>query len=95
MTLSEVSECGVVPILIPSPNVTNDHQYKNAKIFTDSGAALMIEEHELNDRTLLDAVRYLITNRPVREKMKKSLLKFRSDDTKSLIYKAIKDSLKR
>ena len=94
MTLSEVAECECVPILIPSPNVTNNHQYKNAKIFTDSGAALMIEEDELNDRTLLDAVRYLASNKGIREKMRRQLLKFKSPDTKKIIYEAIKSTVK-
>ena len=31
MTLSEIAEAGVASILIPSPNVTNNHQYKNAE----------------------------------------------------------------
>lgn len=90
MTLSEIAECETVPILIPSPNVTGNHQYKNAKVFTDSGAALMIEESELNDRTLLDAVRYLFTNKGIRDKMKKELKKFKSEDTETTIYNLIK-----
>ncbi len=90
MTLSEIAECETVPILIPSPNVTDNHQYKNAKVFTDSGAALMIDESELNDRTLLDAVRYLFTNRGIREKMKKELKKFKSEDSEGAIYNLIK-----
>jgi UDP-N-acetylglucosamine--N-acetylmuramyl-(pentapeptide) pyrophosphoryl-undecaprenol N-acetylglucosamine transferase len=83
-----------VPILIPSPNVTNNHQYKNAKIFTDSGAALMIEERELNDRTILDAVRYLEINKGVREKMKKQLESFKSKNSKEIIYGVIKNTAK-
>ena len=34
MTLSEISRSQVAPILIPSPNVTDNHQYKNAKAFS-------------------------------------------------------------
>lgn len=94
MTLSEISACNVPPILIPSPNVTNNHQYKNAKSFTDIGAAIMIEEAELNDRTLLDAVRYLEKNNSIREKMKSKLRIFQSDNTKERIYKAIKEAAK-
>ena len=95
MTLSELSECEIAPILIPSPNVTNNHQYKNAKTFTDSGAALMIEEHELNDRTLIDAVRYLQTNKGIREKIKKEIAKFKSVNAKKLIYEVIKTTAKK
>ncbi len=94
MTLSEVSACGCVPILIPSPNVTNNHQYKNAKVFTDNGAALMIEESELNERTLLDAVRYLENNHSVREKMKRNLSSFKTENTKEIIINTISGILK-
>ncbi len=95
MTLSEISASETVPILIPSPNVTANHQYKNAKIFTDSGAALMIEESELNERTLLDAVRYLESNTPVRERMKKRLSTFKSSEIEKLILKALKEVKKK
>ena len=95
MTLSELSECEIAPILIPSPNVTNNHQYKNAKSFTDSGAAIMIEEHELNDRTLIDAVRYLQTNKGIREKLRKQITKFKSVNAKKLIYEVIKNTAKK
>jgi UDP-N-acetylglucosamine--N-acetylmuramyl-(pentapeptide) pyrophosphoryl-undecaprenol N-acetylglucosamine transferase len=94
MTLSEVSICGCVPILIPSPNVTNNHQYKNAKLFTDNGAALMIEEQELNERTLLDAVRYLESNRSVRERMRRNLSAFKTENTKEIIIDTINGILK-
>ena len=59
MTLAELSAVGVASILVPSPNVTNNHQYKNAKHISDSGAAILIEEENLSERALLDAVRRL------------------------------------
>ena len=46
-TLSEVIELGIPSILIPSPYVPNNHQYKNAKDLIDSNAAYMIEEKDL------------------------------------------------
>ncbi len=95
MTLSEICACECVPILIPSPNVTNNHQYENAKIFTDSGAALMIEETELNERTLADAVRYLEKNAIMREKMKKRLSAFKQTDVKKLILKTVNEIIKK
>lgn len=86
MTLSEVAAARTVPILIPSPNVTDDHQYKNGKLFVDRGAALMIEESELNDRTLIDAVRYLENNPHLRMKMQSKLKEFSTENSRELIY---------
>ena len=94
MTLSEIATSQTVPILIPSPNVTNNHQYENAKVFADSGAAIMIEETELSERTLLDAVRYLESNVGIRENMKSKLSAFRSYDVKKLILTAVKETQK-
>ncbi len=86
MTLSELASAGAVPILIPSPNVTDNHQYKNGKLFVDRGAALMIEESELNDRTLIDAVRYLENNPQLRMKMRSKLGEFSTENSRELIY---------
>ncbi|MBQ1206231.1 MAG: UDP-N-acetylglucosamine--N-acetylmuramyl-(pentapeptide) pyrophosphoryl-undecaprenol N-acetylglucosamine transferase, partial [Clostridia bacterium] len=39
MTLSELAIRGRASVLIPSPHVTEDHQYKNARLIADAGAA--------------------------------------------------------
>lgn len=59
MTLSEICAVGVASILIPSPNVADNHQLKNAKHLESLGAAIIIEEKSLSLRSLMDAVRDL------------------------------------
>ncbi len=49
MTVSELSRSGKCAVFIPSPNVTNNHQYKNAKVLADDGAAMLFEEHDLGE----------------------------------------------
>lgn len=93
MTLSELASAGALPILIPSPNVTDNHQYKNGKLFVDRGAALMIEESELNDRTLTDAVRYLENNPSLRARMRQRLKEFSTENSKELIYGQLREIL--
>ncbi|MCQ2423412.1 MAG: undecaprenyldiphospho-muramoylpentapeptide beta-N-acetylglucosaminyltransferase [Clostridia bacterium] len=61
MTVSELAMTGKPSIFIPSPNVTNNHQYKNAKVLEDAGAALLIEEKDLGDGRLVDAVARLLS----------------------------------
>ena len=39
MTISELANGGKCAVFIPSPNVTDNHQYKNAKVLVDAGAA--------------------------------------------------------
>lgn len=47
ITCSELAVTGTPAILIPSPNVTADHQTKNARALADLGAAALIPEHSI------------------------------------------------
>ena len=49
-TLSELCLIGKPAILIPSPNVAEDHQTHNAKALSEKGAAVLIAENELDER---------------------------------------------
>ena len=59
-TLSELSCVGKPAILIPSPNVAENHQFHNAMAFANRNAALVVTEKNLNTqfegsfKTLLD-----------------------------------------
>jgi UDP-N-acetylmuramate--alanine ligase len=46
-TISELCLLGKVAILVPSPNVAEDHQTKNARALVDKGAAVMIPDAEV------------------------------------------------
>ena len=47
-TLAEITALGLPAILIPSPNVVNNHQYHNARLLEKAGAALLLEEKDFN-----------------------------------------------
>ena len=47
IAVSEIAACGKPSILIPSPNVTDNHQYYNAKAMADGGASVLLEEKDL------------------------------------------------
>ena len=49
MTVSELAISGKCAIFIPSPNVAENHQYKNAKVLVDAGGAVLFEEKDLAD----------------------------------------------
>ena len=58
-TIAELCCIGKPSILIPSPNVTANHQVKNAQVLVDQQAAIMIEEIDLEnefEKTFLDLV---------------------------------------
>ena len=47
LTMAEITQSGKASILIPSPNVTGNHQYYNAKALADAGAAVLLDESEM------------------------------------------------
>lgn len=61
-TLSEITALGLPAIIIPSPNVVHNHQYHNARELARRGAAVMIEEENLNGEELQRKVFRLIGN---------------------------------
>jgi len=56
VTLAEIPVVGVPSILIPSPNVTENHQYHNAMTLVTRDAAIVIEEKDLTGKKLLEQV---------------------------------------
>ena len=62
-TMSEIIAYSVPTILIPSPFVTHNHQYKNAMDLVDKNAALLIEEKNLNWGILVKTVNELLKDK--------------------------------
>lgn len=94
MTLAEISAAGAAAILIPSPNVTNNHQYKNAKLLRDIKAAIMIEEGDLNERSLTDAVKKLENDIQLRKKISQTVQNFYISDSDEKIANEILNTIK-
>ncbi len=63
LTVSEITACGKASILIPSPNVTGNHQYFNARVVADKGGAVIIEEKDLNEEKLIGTILRLKNNK--------------------------------
>ena len=55
LTIAEIACMGKASILIPSPNVAENHQYHNGKVLADMGAAVLIEEKDLNADSIISA----------------------------------------
>lgn len=56
LAVSEIAVCGTPSILIPSPNVTGNHQMYNAKAVADKGGAYLLEEKDLSGESLIAAI---------------------------------------
>ncbi len=76
MTLSEIAASGRASILIPSPNVTDNHQYKNAKAFSDAGAAYTLCEGSPELDRLSELAETVLSDKKVREKMEENAKTF-------------------
>ena len=60
LTLAELEAMGRASILIPSPNVAENHQYYNALELQKAGAAIVIEEKDLTAEKLIETVTTLL-----------------------------------
>lgn len=56
ISISELQVAGRASILIPSPNVAENHQYHNARVLEEKNAAVLLEEKELEGSRLVDMV---------------------------------------
>lgn len=84
LALSELCVVAKPCILIPSPNVSEDHQTKNASVLSNAGAAMLIPDN-LAKEQLKDALSGLINDEARRELMKEELRKIAQPDAAKLI----------
>lgn len=90
-TIAEVTALGLPSILIPSPYVTHNHQYKNAKVLADANASILIEEKDLNYDILLKKIDNILNNKDIYDKMKKEALSLSVQNSSSKIYELLKN----
>lgn len=91
MTLSEVAMMEKAAIFIPSPNVTENHQYKNARMLEEKGAGVIIEEKDLDGgKKLTEVAKALLSDDEGRRKMGELAGGFAVHDANKLIIDEIK-----
>lgn len=90
-TLSEIIALELPSILIPSPYVPDNHQYKNAKDLIDKKAAILIEEKNLKGDILVRTIDDIINNHDKTIQMKENLKDFKIENSATLIYNNIKE----
>ena len=66
---NEIAASGTPAILIPSPNVTDNHQEKNARVLADRGGAVLLLEKDCTAQTLYDTVKSLLADQKRRDTM--------------------------
>ena len=94
ITLSEIQAKGRPAVLIPSPYVTENHQYHNAMSMVRKKAAKLIEEKDLDGKTLIETVDSILTDLSTLGEYRKNAQSLAITDANERIYKTIKEVLK-
>ena len=89
-TLSEIIALKIPSILIPSPYVPNNHQYKNAMDLVNKNAALILEEKDLTKVNLINLIDKTLANKEEYNNIKNNLKKLGIKDSSERIYELLK-----
>ena len=94
MTITEIANLSKPSILIPLPNVSNDHQMYNAKVLENVGAAKIIKNDELNGILLNDEIEKIILDKKKCIKMGEAAYTVSNKNVEDKIYEEIKKLVK-
>ncbi|HHX87839.1 MAG TPA: undecaprenyldiphospho-muramoylpentapeptide beta-N-acetylglucosaminyltransferase, partial [Firmicutes bacterium] len=88
-TLAEITALGIPAILVPSPNVVDNHQHYNARVMADCGAAILIEERELTAYRLRKELSSLLSNADLLNKMGQASRNLGIVDSADRVYRCL------
>ncbi|MGB5893822.1 MAG: glycosyltransferase, partial [Ignavibacteriaceae bacterium] len=89
-TIAEILVLGVPSILVPSPNVAENHQYYNAKSLSDNNAAVLLKDDELNSG-FSESVISIIESKDKLNELKSNAVKLaKPDAAKNIAINALK-----
>ena len=88
LSISELCIVGKPCILIPSPNVAEDHQTKNARVLSDAGAAVLVPDAEAREKLKYE-IWELVENRQKCENMSHNIRQFALPDATQNILKEV------
>lgn len=84
--LAEITALGLPSILIPSPNVTNNHQEANARSLSDAGASVLLLEKNLSGDTLFAEIRKIMSDPFLATSMSDKARKMGQPDAAELVW---------
>ena len=88
-TLSELQALGKPSVLIPSPYVTENHQFHNAMALVNNGAAEILEEKDLTPDSLTERVNLLLADRANLDRIGRNAKQMAVIDATDRIYKTL------
>ena len=90
-TISELSYLGKPVVMVPSPNVTNNHQEKNARVLESAGGAEVLLEGEFDAASLLERIHRLLRDEDRLRAMSEAMRSLSADDAAGQIAQIILD----
>lgn len=94
ITCSELTVLGIPSIMIPSPNVVENHQEYNARLLEKRGASLLILEKELDAERLYNSIASLLKDKGKLLKMAENAKKMGVPDATERIYEVVRQVIK-
>ena len=92
-TLTELSVIGKACLLVPYPFAADNHQFYNAQIFADAGAACLCEQKDLTQSRIVEFVRQNVLNLSVRSAMQQAMLSRARPDAARVIAQLLVQSV--
>lgn len=88
LTISELCLVGKAALLIPSPNVAEDHQTKNALALVEKEAALLLPDKDAKELIIAQALQ-LLNHEPQLEKLRQNIRKLARPDAATRIAEEV------
>ena len=90
-TIAEVCASGTPCIMVPSPNVTGNHQEKNARVLERSGAAAVVREADCDGKSLYETAKSILSDAGRMRAMRASARDMAVVDAAERIYQTALD----
>ena len=90
-SLSEILALEIPSIIIPSPNVANNHQYFNAKELAQKNCICLLEEKDVTKEKILTVVDQMLTDTTKRLRMIHAMHSLDTKNSAEVIYQEIKE----
>ena len=85
-TVSELALLKKPALFIPSPNVTDNQQFKNADAIVQKGGALLLEEKNITRESVRDCILSILEDERKRRRMGEAIYSFAVPDANRRIY---------
>jgi UDP-N-acetylglucosamine--N-acetylmuramyl-(pentapeptide) pyrophosphoryl-undecaprenol N-acetylglucosamine transferase len=92
-SIFEIAALGKPSILVPLPFSASDHQSKNAHVYSQTGAGIVIEQDNLTKNFFMEKLRYLFLHQDKLDEMKKAALEFSKPQAAKTIAREILEYL--